>query len=375
MSENSLGAVTPKAAEVKEPLIRIVRRNAIAHHKAWAIRVVSFFASLLVAAMLILALGENPFAVYLEMLNAAFGSRIGFTQTVRNTIPILGAALAVGMAFKMRFWNIGAEGQILVGGIAASYFALFHHANLPAPVLFLVMGLSAAVAGGIWGLIPAFFRAKWGTNETLFTLMLNYVALGFIMLLQTFPSWQIEGALGFPQIDRFVLEARLPQLFGIHIGWIMVLVITVLVHIYLNYTKQGYQITVVGQSENTARYAGMNVARIIMRTMLISGAIAGFVGFMQTSGADFTLNEFTAGGAGFTAITVAWIAQLKPIVMVLVAVFIAVLERGALRIQSVFEIPATIAAMIIGIILFFMLACEFFINYRLVKRSAKGGAE
>ena len=356
---------------VKEPLIRIARRNMIPHHEAWIIRVVGFLLSLVVGALIILALGENPLSVYSEMVDSAFGSRIGITQTMRNAIPLLGAALAVGLAFKMRFWNIGAEGQILVGATAASYFALFHVQNIPQPWLFIVMGLAAAVAGGIWGLIPAFFRAKWGTNETLFTLMLNYVALRYIMYLQSLLRWQVPGSPGHPQIDRFSMAARLPQVFGLHIGWIIVIALAILVHLYLNHSKQGYQLTVVGQSENTARYAGMNVKRIIMRTMIISGAIAGLVGFMQVSGADFTLTEYTAGGVGFTAIIVAWVAQLKPVVMVFVAIFIASLERGALRIQTVFDIPATIAAILIGIILFFMLACEFFINYRVIFRGRK----
>ena len=361
-------------ADVKLPFARISKRNNISQYKAWMFRVCGLLAALLTGALLILALGENPLAVYVEMIDSAFGSRVGFTQTVRIAIPLLGAALAVGLAFRMRFWNIGAEGQILVGGTIASYFALFHFENMPPAVLLTVMGLSAAIAGGIWGLIPAYFRAKWGTNETLFTLMLNHVALGIIRFLQTVPSWQIPGTTGHPQIDRFDRAARLPQVFDIHIGWIMVLILAVLVHLYITRSKQGYQLNVVGQSENTARYAGMNVGKIIMRTMIISGAIAGFVGFMQVSGADFTLNETTAGGVGFTAITVAWIAHLKPPVMVLVALFIATLERGALRIQTAFEIPATIAAVLIGIILFFMLACEFFVNYRVILRSKKGDA-
>jgi simple sugar transport system permease protein len=171
----------------------------------------------------------------------------------------------------------------------------------------------------------------------------------------------------------FDQAARLPRLFGIHIGWLMVLILTALVYLYLTRSKQGYQLTVVGQSENTARYAGMNVGRIIMRTMFISGAIAGFIGFIQVSGANFTLNEGTAGGVGFTAITVAWLSHLNPLIMVLVAAFIAILQRGATRIQTTFAIPATIASVLIGIILFFMLACEFFINYRLIFRSRKGG--
>ncbi|MCL2202181.1 MAG: ABC transporter permease [Oscillospiraceae bacterium] len=353
------------------PLIRIARRNTIPQHKAWLVRAAGLLSALVVGSLLILALGQNPIAVYAEMIDSAFGSRIGFTQTVRTAIPLLGAALAVGMAFKMRFWNIGAEGQILIGGIAASYFALFHVGNMPGPLLIVVMGLAGAVAGGIWGLIPALFRAKWGTNETLFTLMLNYVALEFVKFLQTVPSWQIPGTTGHPQIDRFDHAARLPQVFGIHIGWIMVLVLAILVYLYITRSKQGYQLTVVGQSENTARYAGMNVGRVIVRTMLISGAIAGFVGFMQVSGADFTLNESTAGGVGFTAITVAWISHLSPPIMIIVALFIATLERGALRIQTVFAIPATFSAVLIGIILFFMLACEFFINFRVIFRNRK----
>jgi len=357
-------------AEKKVPLLRIAQRTSISTHKALLFRLIGFLAALLTGAFLILTLGENPFAVYAEMVDSAFGSRIGFTQTIRIAIPLLGSALAVGLSFKMRFWNIGAEGQILIGGIAASYFALFHAGNMPAPLLLVVMGLAAAIAGGIWGFIPAFFRAKWGTNETLFTLMLNYVALGFIFYLQAVPSWQAD-ATGHPQIARFSRMARLPQLFGIHIGWVMVLILVMLVHLYITHSKQGYQLSVVGESENTARYAGMNVARIIMHTMFISGAIVGFVGYMQVAGADFTLNETTAGGVGFTAIIVAWIANLKPSVMILVALFIAILERGALRIQTVFGIPATIAAILIGIILFFMLASEFFLNYRVIFRTRK----
>jgi len=324
-------------------------------------------------SLLILALGHNPIAVYVEMVNSVFGSRIGFNETVRIAVPLLGSSLAVGLAFKMRFWNIGAEGQILAGGIAATYFALFHYQTLPGPLLLIVMGIAAVIAGGIWGLIPAFFRAKWGTNETLFTLMLNYIAFGVILYLQAGP-WRREGT-DFPIIRMVDTVARLPRVFGIHIGWLMVMILAVLVYLYIARSKQGYQLSVVGQNENTARYAGMNVGRIIMRTMVISGAIAGFVGFMQVSGADFTLNETTAGGVGFTAIIVAWLSKLNPGVMILVSFFIAMLERGAVRIQTTFMIPATIATVLIGMILFFMLASEFFINYKLTFRSRKGDSK
>lgn len=358
--------------EHKPPPIRIAKRNTIPVHTAWLIRAASLLTALLVCALLIALLGNNPLSVYADMLDSVFGGRIGFNATVRGTIPLLGAALAVGLAFKMRFWNIGAEGQIIIGAICATYFALFQYQNLPRPILLIVMAVAAMIGGAIWGLIPAFFRAKFGTNETLFTLMLNYVALGFIMYLQS-ELWRCPDQGGFPIISRFDMVARLPMLGGIHIGWIIVLALTFFVHIYLKRSKQGFQLTVVGQSENTARYAGMNVGRIIMRTMLISGGIAGLVGYIQVAGSDFTLNETTAGGVGFTAITVAWLSHLKPLVMIAVAFFIAMLERGSTRIQTTFEIPATIATVLIGIILFFMLASEFFINYRLIIRK-KGGA-
>jgi len=351
---------------IKTPLVRIAKHGTTTACKAWLIRIACLLSALLVGSILIFALGHNPLSVYAEMVNAAFGNRNRFNETVRLAVPLLGASLAVGMAFKMKFWNIGAEGQILVGGIAATYFALFQYQNMPRPALLIAMAIAGATAGGLWGLIPAFFRSKWGTNETLFTLMLNYIALGFILYLQAGP-WRSAGT-DFPIIDRFNAAARLPQFLGINIGWVLVLVLTVLVHFYLTRTKQGYQLGVVGQSENTARYAGMNVKQIIMRTMIISGAIAGFVGFIQVSGSNFTLDETTAGGIGFTAIIIAWISHLKPSVMVLVAFFIAILERGAFRIQTEFMIPATIATVLIGIILFFMLACEFFINYRFVFR-------
>ena len=359
----------------KSPLIRIAKRNAIPMSKSWGIRAGALFAALLIGSLLILALGHNPISVYIEMVNSTFGNRMRFNETVRIAVPLLGSALAVGLAFKMRFWNIGAEGQILVGGIAATYFALFHYGNMPRPVLLIVMGIAGALAGGVWAWLPAFFRAKWNTNETLFTLMLNYVAFGFILYLQAGP-WR-SPAGEFPIIDRFNAAARLPTVMGIHVGWVIVLVLTGLVYFYLGWTKQGYQLGVVGQSENTARYAGMNVKQIIMRTMLISGAIAGLVGFIQVSGANFTLDETTAGGVGFTAIIVAWISHLNPLIMILSAFFIAMLERGSWRIQTEFMIPSTIATVLIGIILFFMLASEFFINYKLVfrKSNSKGGAQ
>ncbi len=218
-------------------------------------------------------------------------------------------------------------------------------------------------------MIPALFKARWNINETLFTLMFNYVALGFISYLQNGP-WK-ETPNGFPKIAMFVEKARLPKLFDIHIGWIIVLILVLLVYVYMNRTKQGYEISVVGESSNTALYAGMNVRKIIIRTMFISGAIAGLVGFVQVSGSDYTLTNYAANGVGFTAITVAWLSKLNPLIMVAVSVFLAVLQKGSNRIQTNFKIPASAASLLTGIILFFMLGCEFFISYKLIFRKGR----
>jgi len=359
-----------KSASVhNEPFLRIAKRTEISTRSAWSIRAAAIVCALLTGGVLILALGHNPFAVYLDMVGGALATNTSRIETVKIAIPLLGAALAIAPAFKMKFWNIGAEGQIMAGAIAASYFGLYQYQSMPRPMLMVCMFLAGAIAGGIWGLIPAIFKARWGTNETLFTLMFNYIILGVEKYLQNGP-WRKVGS-GFPKIAMLTAEAKLPKLFGVHLGWVLVLVMVVLMFLYLKYSKQGYEIAVVGESMRTAQYAGMNVSKIIMRTMFLSGAVSGIVGFMQVAGSDYTLTEGTAGGVGFTAITVAWLAKLNPIFMVFIAAALAILEKGSNTIQTNFKIPASAAEVLTGTILFFMLGCEFFINYRLIVRRRK----
>lgn len=354
-------------AAPREPWVRMVKRESIGRGKAALIRAAAVLGALLTGALIILLLGHDPIAVYGDMIVGSLGSTTVLLETLRIAIPLLITALAIALAFRMRFWNIGAEGQILVGAMAASYFALFQYQNMPRLLLLLCMAAAAMVAGGLWGLIPAIFKARWNTNETLFTLMLNYIALCFLKYLQNGP-WKDPTMRGFPKIAMFNEAARLPKVFGLHIGWIVALVLVVFVTFYLSRTKQGYEIAVVGESQNTARYAGMRVGKILMRTMILSGALCGLVGFLQVSGADYTLTDTTAGGVGFTAITVAWMSKLNPAVMTVVALAIAVLEKGSNKIQTTFKIPASAADVLTGIVLFFLLGCEFFINYRLVFR-------
>jgi len=355
--------------EKKDPLVRIVKRVDISPKKAWLIRICSILLALISGGLLILALGHNPIAVYREMMTGSL-SKTALAGTAKIAVPLLGAALSIAPAFRMKFWNIGTEGQILAGAIAASWLALFHYKDLPRPALLILMCLAAIVAGGIWAAIPAVFKAFWGTNETLFTLMLNYIIMNIVTFLRTGP-WKNPSSSGFPKIAMFDASARLPNVFGVNIGWIVVLVLTVVMYIYMKYTQQGYEIAVVGESEHTARYVGMNVPKVIIRTVFLSGAIAGLVGFLIVSGSSYTLTDNTAGGYGFTAITVAWLAKLNPFAMILISIFLAILKKGSNNVQTRFQIPASASEVLTGMILFFMLGCEFFINYRLIFRGSK----
>ena len=354
--------------ETKVPLIRLAKREGMEAWKVWCIRVGSILLALLLGALVMGLVGVNPIGAYGTILSGALGKKTAIRQTVKIAVPLLGCALAIAPCFKMRFWNIGAEGQITAGAIAASYFALFWVGRLPEPVLLVVMGLAGAAAGGLWALIPAFFKARWNTNETLFTLMMNYIIIGVVRWLQGGP-W--EGRPGSQIIPQFDGAACLPRVLGVHCGWIIVLVLVVFMHVYMRYTKHGYEIAVIGDSVNTARYAGMNVGHIMMRTMFLSGAISGIVGFIVASGANNTLYDGVAGGVGFTSITVAWLSQLNAFAMVVISMLLAVLEKGAETLQTRLAVPTSISDIITGILLFCMLGCEFFINYRLILR--KGG--
>ena len=358
--------------EKKVPLIRLAKRDGMEAWKVWCIRVGSIVLALVLGALVMgLANGVDPVTAYGTILSGSLGKKTAIRQTVKIAVPLLGCALAIAPCFKMRFWNIGAEGQITAGAVAASYFALYWAGRMPSGVLLVVMGVAGALAGGLWALIPAFFKAKWNTNETLFTLMMNYIIIGIVRWLQGGP-W--EGRKGSQVIPQFDSAACLPKVLGVHCGWIIVLVLVVVMHVYMNYTKHGYEIAVIGDSVNTARYAGMNVGHIMMRTMFLSGAISGIVGFIVASGANNTLYDGVAGGVGFTSITVAWLSQLNAFAMVGISLLLAVLEKGAETLQTRMAVPASISDIITGILLFCMLGCEFFINFRLIFRK-KGQKE
>ena len=363
---------SPAARAPHAPLLRMAKRKDVSRGGAVGVRTLSIVLALLTGSIFLLLMGDNPLHVYAKMLVGSVGNKNTALTTVKSAIPLVIASLGVCLAFKMKFWNIGAEGQMLIGATAATYFALFH-SDWPQIWLLTAMFVASFAAAGLWGMIPAFFKVRFRTNETLFTLMMNYVALNLITALKG-GAWRDPTAHGFNQIAQFAASARLPRVGGVHAGWIIALALAAIVYVYMKHSKGGYELAVVGESENTARYAGMNVRAIVLRTMLLSAGICGIAGMVQASGATGTLTETVSGGAGFTAIIIAWLSQLSPIAVVAVSFLFSMMERGGAFIQQAFKIPATAANILEGIILLFVLGGEFFIHYKLIPgRRARHG--
>ena len=343
-------------------MIRITKRAGISKKKRFLIVSIAIILTLVVAGLFIMVLGHNPVNVYLSMVDGAFGSKYRFTQTIIETIPLVITSLGIAIAFKMKFWNIGAEGQIIMGAFGASLVAL-NFSDLPSILLLPFMFIISFLIAGFWAAIPAFFKARFDTNETIFTLMLNYIALKWITYLQYGP-WKDPSALGFPKIANFSETATLPSLFGIHIGWIIAIILAIVVYLYINHTKKGYEISVIGESQNTAKYAGMNVTKIVIMTLFVSGGISGLTGMIEASGVNHTLSVGIAGGVGYTAIITAWLAYLNPGIIIIVSLLFAAMIQGGAYIQMAFHIPQAAAEILQGMILFFVLGSEFFARYK-----------
>ena len=368
--------------KVREPLFHIVKRDGLVWWRSWIVRIVAVAVALLFSGVVsYLLTGENPIEVYKTMWDGAFGTERRIWNLLQALAMLLCVSLAVTPAFKMRFWNIGAEGQALIGGFAAAALMLKVGAKLPNAVLIPLMLLVAMIIGAIWALIPAIFKAKWGTNETLFTLMMNYIAtqiVAYFVYIWAVPAG--SGKIGI--INGDTMAGWLPELgasdfkgkkylFGI----LIVLLLTVLMYVYLKFSKHGYEISVVGESENTARYIGINVNKVILRTMLISGALCGIAGFLLVSGADHSITPETIDGRGFTAIMVSWLAKFNPITMLLTSFIIVFFEKGATNLATELGLNHAFSDIITGIIIFFIIGSEFFINYRIKFREKEGKAK
>jgi len=363
--------------KTREPLFHIVKRSSIEWWKGWLIRIGAVVAALIVCAIITMVLtGENPLEVYATMFKSSFGTSRRFWGMLQNVAMLLCISLAVTPAFKMRFWNIGAEGQVLMGGLATAACMILLGDTLPAYILFPLMIVTSIAAGAIWAAIPAFFRAKWNTNETLFTLMMNYIAIQIVSYFTYI--WSVPKGSGQVGVINGDTEAGwIPAIGGNNylLNLLIVAALTAFLYFYLKSSKHGYELSVVGESENTARYVGINVKKVIIRTMLLSGAICGIAGLLLVSGTDHTIHRDLAAGRGFTAIMVSWLAKFNPLFMILTSFLIVFLQKGAIEISTTFNLNSSFSDILTGIIIFFIIGCEFFINYKLKFRSSKKGEE
>ncbi len=364
--ETGPGRKISRGKESGQPWIRISKRDEMGIKKVIGIRLAAVLLSLVVCAIVIFALTRlNPLEVYQAIFSGAVGTARRTWVTIRDSLTLLCIAVGLAPAFCMRFWNIGAEGQVLAGGAASAALMIYLGGKAPALILLPMMLAASLAAGMLWGLLPAVFKAHWNTNETLFTLMLNYVAMQLVTFCIVF--WENPSGSNTVGIINSASKAGwLPSLGGLAYGWnlVLVLLLTYSMYVYLRLSKQGYEVAVVGESESTARYVGINVKKVIMRTMAISGGICGIAGFLIVSGCSHTISTSTAGGRGFTAIIVAWLAKFNTFTMVLVSFFLVFMEKGAMQIASQFNLNENASDVITGIILFFILGSEFFIRYK-----------
>lgn len=361
-------------AKTREPSFYIVKRDALSWQKALGIRALAILAALVVCAVVTTILtGINPIQVYESIFLGAFGTARKTWITFQNIAILLLISLALTPAFRMRFWNIGGEGQVLIGGLASAACMICLAEKIPNALVIVLMVVCSLAAGALWGFIPAFFKAKWNTNETLSTLMMNYIATQLVAFFTI--VWEVpkgSGKIGI--INQNTNIGWLPQIAGSKylLTIVVAVLVTVLLYIYLNYSKHGYEISVVGESERTARYVGIRVEKVIIRTMLLSGAICGLVGLLLVGGINHTVTTTIANGQGFTAVMVSWMAKFNPFTMVFTSFLIIFLNRGASEISTTFGLNQSFADILTGIILFFIIGCEFFISYKINFRKKAG---
>ena len=347
-------------------VLHISKRDNLPWYKVWAIRGGAIVLALVACAIVTAALTKlDPIGVYKTMFAGAFGTKRKIWILGQNLAILLVVSLAVTPAFKMRFWNVGGEGQILIGGLATAACMILLADKLPGWALILLMVLSSMAAGAVWGAIPAICKARWNTNETLFTLMMNYVATQLVAYFVIL--WEVpKGAGKIGIINQSTQAGWLPQIgsYKYLLNILVALVLTVLMYFYLTRSKHGYEIAVVGESERTARYVGIPVGKVIVRTMMLSGAVCGLAGLLLVGGTDHTITTI-ADGRGFTAVMVAWLAKFNPFSMIFTSFLLVFLDRGASEISTIYSLNHSFGDILTGIILFFIIGSEFFISYKL----------
>lgn len=347
-------------------MIQISKRGAVSRKRNIAIRLAAIVLAIIVCAVITMATtGTDPFAVFSAFINGSFGSERKLWIFLQDTAILLIISLAVTPAFKMHCWNLGAEGQVLAGAMAAAACMVLLGDTMSNGALIACMVIASVVTGALWAGIPALFKAKFNTNETLFTLMMNYVATQIVAYFCV--KWENPvGSCTIGVINAQNEAGWLPQLGNKYLLVILVAVImTVLIYFYLNYTKHGYEIAVVGESERTARYIGIKVPRVIVRTMLFSGAICGVAGLLLVGGIHHTVSTSLVGGQGFTAVMVSWLAAFNPIVMILTSALLIFMGSGANQLASSCGLNQSFGDILTGVLIFFIIGSEFFVQYKI----------
>ncbi|MBR4973505.1 MAG: ABC transporter permease [Clostridia bacterium] len=359
----------------REPLFHVVKRDDMPTWKAWLIRLATIvIAFILVGFLSMIVTGRDFGATYQIMFSGVFGrlfeGRLTMLWKYLQEIAILlSLALALTPAFKMKFWNCGAEGPALMGGLASIICMIELGEKLPYPLLIAVIAASSILAGALWGVIPAVFKAIFNTNETLFTLMMNYIATQVI-------AYYVYIKGGGSNVINPVLAGNFPSVGGndYFVNIVIVTVMTIIMYIYLKYSKQGYEISVVGESQNTARYIGINVKKVIIRTMVISGALCGITGMLLVAGKDHSININSVGGQGFTAILISWLGQFNPLIMVFMTAIVIFLRLGVAKVADTALLNSSFSEIMVGIVILMLVGCEFFIQYSIkFRRNKKEG--
>lgn len=353
--------------------VRLMEKMECSKKEGIRIKIASIVVAFVLISILLGVMNYPVFAVYKQMIIGAFGSLYSFQYVLIKTVPLALCAIGVTYAYRMKFWNIGTEGQIMMGAFAATGIALFYN-DFPKPVVLLMMAVTSMVVGAVWIMIPAIFKIRFSVNETILTLMLNYVAEQWITYLQ-YSKWKDPKAFGFTKIATFGNEAILPNLFGIHIGFYITVLIVLLTFVIYKYTKLGFKMNIIGESSDTANYLGLKKNKIMYGMVAVSGALCGLCGMFQVSGVEHTLNTSVSNGVGFSAILVAWLAGLNPIAILIVSFLFAGLTEGAGYLQTVFQIPQDIATIVQGIVLFSVIGSEFFTKYHVKFEKAKKGGK
>ena len=359
-----------KEKSVREPLFHVAKRTEVTVRRQILARVIATLIGIIVTCLICLIVyGCDPITVLVEVWKGNFGTERSRWLLLRDTALLLGVGLALIPSFKMKFWNLGGNGQILIGGLVTIACMRSLGGRYPDGVVWLIMLLSAVICGAVWAVIPAIFKAFFKTNESLFTLMMNYIAAGLVVF--AIKEW--SGSKGSGSLAT-IKTANLPKLGGNDYLLIIIIVAVVcaLMFAYMKYSKHGYEVAVVGESENTARYIGINVKKTIIRTLILSGALCGLIGFLLAGAKDHTINADAAKNMGFTAIIAVWLAKMNPLGTIASSFGIIFITNGIKSLQTTVGVTDnSVSNMIVGIMYFCLIGCEFFVYYALKLKTKK----